>query len=135
MTLYAAIERKVRASFARQGFMATLNAELVEVVQGRVTITAPITQAVSQQHGAGHAGLAFAIGDSAAGYAALTVIEGETDVMTAEMKINLLRPAIGAELRAEGKVIKAGRQLIVVQAEVFAGDKQVALMQGTMVRA
>lgn len=135
MTLDAATEQKVRASFARQGFMATLNAELIEVAQGRVTITAPITPAVSQQHGAGHAGLAFAIGDSAAGYAALTMIEGEADVMTAEMKINLLRPAIGAELRAEGKVIKAGRQLIVVQAEVFADGRQISLMQGTMVRA
>ncbi len=118
-----------------QGFDATL----VEVGPGLVRIAAPVTPAVSQQHGAAHAGLTFALGDSAAGYAALTVIEGAADVMTVEMKINLLRPGIGDRLVAEGRVIKPGRRLIVVQAEVFAEDgasrKQVAALQGTMVPA
>lgn len=139
MTLDPQIEAKVRASFERQGFMRSLQAELVRVSAGVVHISAPLSDAVSQQHGAAHAGLSFALGDSAAGYAALTQISGEQDVMTAEMKINLLRPAMGDRLVAEGRVIKAGRRLIVVQAEVFAEAdgprKQVALLQGTMVPA
>ncbi len=117
--------------------MASFDAELVALELGFVGIAAPISETVSQQHGAAHAGLTFALGDSAAGYAALTTIEGEADVMTAEMKINLLRPAIGDRLVAEGRVIKPGRRLIVVQAEVFAethdSRKQIALLQGTMV--
>lgn len=133
------IEEKVRASFARQGLMATYGAEILSIAEGSVHLAAPITDAVSQQHGAAHAGLAFALGDSAAGYAALTLIGGTTDVMTAEMKINLLRPATGDRLVAEGRVIKAGRRLIVVQADVFAdrdgGRALVAVLQGTMVPA
>ncbi|MEM9427171.1 MAG: PaaI family thioesterase [Pseudomonadota bacterium] len=133
------IAAKVRASFARQGLMQSFGAEVLTIKSGKVQVTAPLTPAVSQQHGAGHAGLTFALGDSAAGYAALTLIEGEADVMTAEMKINLLRPAFGDRLRALGRVIKPGRRLIVVQADVFAVadgvEKQVAALQGTMVPA
>lgn len=139
MTLTPEQDAKVRASFSRQGLMAAFDARIVSVEQGQVVISAPITDAVSQQHGAGHAGLTFALGDSAAGYAALTTIQGASDVMTVEMKINLLRPALGDRLVAEGRVIKPGRRLIVVQAEVFAesdgNKKQVALLQGTMIPA
>ncbi|MEM7632845.1 MAG: PaaI family thioesterase [Pseudomonadota bacterium] len=119
--------------------MRTLQAKLLAMSDGAVTLTAPIGPTVSQQHGAAHAGLTFALGDSAAGYAALTQIAGDADVMTAEMKVNLLRPALGQRLIAEGRVIKSGRRLIVVQADVFAeeGDvrSHVALIQGTMVPA
>ncbi|MEL7151098.1 MAG: PaaI family thioesterase [Pseudomonadota bacterium] len=139
MTLSPEIEAKVRASFARQGLMTTYQAEILSVAEGKVSLAAPITEAVSQQHGAAHAGLAFALGDSAAGYAALTQIDGDADVMTAEMKINLLRPALGDRMIAEGRVVKAGRRLIVVQAEVFVETEgtrsSVAVLQGTMVPA
>ena len=60
-----------------------------------------------QQHGAGHAGLAFSLGDSAAGYAALSVMAAGSEVMTVEMKINLLSPALGDRLVAEGRVLRA----------------------------
>jgi acyl-coenzyme A thioesterase PaaI-like protein len=61
----------------------------------------------------------------------------EAEVLTSEMKIHLLAPAQGTHLQAIGRVIKPGRRLVIVQAEVFAIDKdsrtQVALMTGTMV--
>ncbi|MGR3514317.1 MAG: PaaI family thioesterase [Paracoccaceae bacterium] len=139
MSVAPDIEAKLRASFARQGLMATYDAQIDRISDGQVVLSAPITPNVSQQHEAAHAGLTFALGDSAAGYAALTRIPGEADVMTAEMKINLLRPAIGTRMIAEGRVIKPGRRLIVVQADVFVetdGTRtHVALMQGTMVPA
>ncbi|MDJ0637386.1 MAG: PaaI family thioesterase [Paracoccaceae bacterium] len=139
MSLSADIKTKVRASFARQSLMGTFGAELLSLGRGAVTVAAPVTEAVLQQHGVAHAGLTFALGDTAAGYAALTMIDGAADVMTAEMKVNLLRPAAGDRLVAEGRVIKPGRRLIVVQAEVYAevdgARTQIALMQGTMVPA
>ncbi len=139
MSLDPDIIAKVHTSFARQTMMETLGAELAVVDEGDVQITAPILPGSRQQQGAAHAALTFAIGDSAAGYAALTLFSVEDDVLTAEMKINLLRPAFGKRLIARGKVIKPGRRLTVVQAEVFAeaegGLSEVALLQGTMVRA
>lgn len=131
------IDSRIRDSFGRQTMMQTLGATLDSVESGRVVIVAPILPTVLQQQGAGHAGLAFSIGDSAAGYAALTVMEEGVEVMTVEMKINLMAPALGDCLRAEGRVIRAGRRIVVVAADVWAetGEtrKHVAMLQGTMI--
>jgi uncharacterized protein (TIGR00369 family) len=117
--------------------MTSLGATLVSAGQGRCIITAPLREAFRQQHGAAHAAVAFALGDSAAGYAALTLLPEGQEVMTAEMKINLLSPAIGERFEAVGEVLRAGRRLSVVRAEVFAltGEtrKSIALLQGTMI--
>lgn len=127
---------RVTQSFSAQSIMATFGAKLAEVETGRVVIEAPILPGSKQQQGFGHAGLTFSIGDSAAGYAALGTMPLDSEVLTAEMKINLLAPARGDLLRATGWVIKPGRRLVVVGAEVHAirnGDLTlVAVMQGTM---
>ncbi len=129
--------RRIRDSFARQSMMSTLGATLADITPGAVTIHAPVLPGAMQQQGFGHAGLTFSIGDSAAGYAALTLLDDAHEVVTAEIKINLLAPARGDLLIARGRVIKPGRRLIVVSSEVFArtGETEtlIALLQGTMV--
>ncbi|GAB4263910.1 MAG: PaaI family thioesterase [Pararhodobacter sp.] len=131
------MRKRLEASFNRQSMMQTIKATLDGVAPGRVEISAPIGPDVLQQHGAAHAGLAFMLGDSAAGYAALSLMTDGSEVMTVEMKINLMAPAVGDALLAVGQVARAGRRLTVVTAEVFAlrGDtrKTVALLQGTMI--
>lgn len=134
----AALHTRIADSFARQSMMATLGAELVEVAPGRCRIAAPVLELARQQHGAGHAGLTFALGDVAAGYAALSLMPHDREVMTVEMKINLMAPAIGRQLVATGEVLRAGQRLTVVRAEVVAigengAEKTVALLQGTMI--
>lgn len=129
--------KRIAESFAAQSMMTTLGAELSEITAGFVRITAPILPGSRQQQGFGHAGLTFAIGDSAAGYAALTMLPLDQEVVTAEIKINLLAPARGDLLIATGRVIKPGKRLSVVTAEVHAEEdgKQtlIAVLQGTMV--
>ncbi len=128
---------KVRDSFARQSLMATFGAEIGDIGLGRVTITTPILETATQQHGFAHAAVSFGIGDSAAGYSALTLLNEHDEVLTVEMKINLLAPAKGDRLRAEGRVIKPEKRLIVVAADVWADAGQdsthVAMLQGTMI--
>ncbi|KPA20142.1 Thioesterase superfamily protein [Shimia sp. SK013] len=137
MTLPENLTTKLRHSFAKQSMMATFGAQLDEMPVGQVTLRAPILDGCQQQQGFAHAALTFGLGDSAAGYSALSVMPLEAEVLTSEMKIHLLAPAQGDRLEAIGKVIKPGRRLVIVQAEVFAisGDTrtQVALMTGTMV--
>ena len=133
------IAAKIRDSFARQGLMASFGAALARVDAGRVAIAADVAPAFCQQQGFAHAGMVFALGDSAAGYAALSVMPVESEVLTVEMKINLMAPATG-RLVAEGRVLKAGWRLVIVAADVWAEDsrgqrKQVAALQGTMIPA
>ncbi|MCC5966770.1 MAG: PaaI family thioesterase [Natronohydrobacter sp.] len=131
------IDARVAASFGKQSMMASLGAELVAAGDGRCIIRAPRLAQFGQQHGAAHAAVAFALGDSAAGYAALTLLPEGQEVMTAEMKINLLSPAMGEGFEALGEVVRAGRRLTIVRAEVFALDnaahKSIAVLQGTMI--
>ncbi|GAA6199984.1 PaaI family thioesterase [Aquicoccus sp. SU-CL01552] len=130
-------QQRIEQSFASQSMMETLGARLDSVAPGRVVISAPILPGSRQQHGVAHAALTFALGDTAAGYSALSVMPDESEVMTAEIKINLLAPGRGELLRATGKVIKPGRRLVVVSAEVHAIDGNsetlVAVLTGTMV--
>ena len=68
----------VRASFARQGMMRLLEATIADLAPGRCMLSAPIRPETSQQHGFAHAGLAWSLGDSAAGYAALSLLARAT---------------------------------------------------------
>jgi uncharacterized protein (TIGR00369 family) len=127
---------RVARSFARQGLMDTLGASLLAVRPGEVEIAMPIHPEVSQQHGFAHAGAVAAIADSAAGFAGLTLMPAGAGVLTVEFKINLMAPAGGERLVARGRVVKAGRTLVIAQAEVEAeragARKAVALLTATL---
>ncbi|MDJ0857890.1 MAG: PaaI family thioesterase [Dinoroseobacter sp.] len=130
----AELDARIRTSFQKQAMMDTIGAELLEVAQGCVRIRAPVLPSTTQQQGFAHAALTFAIGDSSAGYAALTLLPKGMEVVTAEIKINLLAPATGPELVATGRVVKSGKRLSVVTSEVARSDGTlVAILQGTMV--
>ena len=128
---------KVVKSFESQAFMKTIGARLESVDEGQVVISVVLKPSLMQQHGFGHAGVTFSIGDSAAGYAALTKMGKNQEVLTSEMKIHLMSPADGKRLKAIGSVLKAGRRLLVVQSNIYSGDnkneKLIATMLGTMV--
>jgi uncharacterized protein (TIGR00369 family) len=117
-----AILPRIQASFDRQTMMQTFGARLLAAADGHCLIRAPILPGVRQQHGLAHGAFPFGIGDSAAGYAALTTLPDGWEVMTVEMKINYLAPARGEALEARGNVLRAGRRIIVVRAEVAALD-------------
>ena len=136
--LDSAVVERVRASFARQGAMATLGADLVTVAAGHVAIALAIEPRLSQQNGFLHAGVVVAALDSACGYAALTLMPSDSEVLSVEFKVNLLAPARGHRLVAEGEVVRAGRTLSVCRGEAYAEEEaervHVATMLATMVR-
>jgi len=116
-------EARVRESFATQGFMKKLGAELVSVGEGTCEISVPFDETMTQQHGFFHAGVTATIGDNAAGYAAFTLMPEKSTVMTTEFKINLMAPAKGEKLTARAKVLKPGRTLSVVQSDIYGVEK------------
>src|SRR6188472_300650 len=127
---------RVRASFARQGAMATIGASIDAVEPGYCAISLVPGPAVSQQHGYVHAGVVSAIVDSAGGYAGFTLFPEDASVLTVEFKLNLLAPAKGERIVAEGFVVKPGRTLAITRGEVHAEDggkrTLIALMQQTL---
>jgi len=133
----AGYEPRVRGSFARQGAMKLIGAELLEVAPGYCAIAINPRPEVAQQHGYVHAGVISMIVDTAGGYAGFTLFPAESSVLTVEFKVNLLAPAEGERLIAEGFVVKPGRTLVITRGEVHAergGTRTlVALMQQTLI--
>ena len=132
-----ALWQRVQASLERQGMMRHLGAKLLRVEPGVVEIALPYSDKVSQQQDGFHGGAMGALADIAGGYAGLTLAPEGMEVTTAEYKINFLSAFQGGELRATGRVLKAGRRLIVTSAEVLhvAADGQqsaCAVMQQTL---
>jgi uncharacterized protein (TIGR00369 family) len=128
---------RVRASFVRQGLMQHLGARLVRVSSGEVELALPYSERVTQQQGGFHGGAIGALADIAAGYAGLSVAPDGQEVTTVEYKINFLAAFEGGELVARGTVVRAGRRLIITQAEVVHRDARgqespCALMQQTL---
>jgi uncharacterized protein (TIGR00369 family) len=135
-TALSAHERVV-ASLARQGMMNHLGVRLLSATAGQVELALPYSDKVTQQQGGFHGGAIGALADIAGGYAALTVAPEGMEVVTIEYKINFLNSLQGGEIRATGKVIKAGRRVIVTSAEVVHIDSEgkstpCAVMQQTL---
>ena len=133
-------EKRVRESFGAQAFMRLIGARLERVAPGAVDIGLEFRDDLTQQDGFLHAAVVAGIADSASGYAAYTLMPADSRVLSVEFKVNLLRPAQGLRFRAEARVLRAGRTITVVRAEVLAfldsaeEGKAVATMLGTMIR-
>lgn len=129
-------ESRVRDSFARQAAMRLIGAQLAAVEAGRCIIELAVRDVLTQQHGYVHGGIVGMIADSAGGYAAFSLMPADASVLTVEYKINMLAPAAGERLVATGEVLKPGRTLSIVRADVVAlqGGRatRVAAMQQTL---
>ena len=109
---------RVRASFARQGAMAHIGAELARIEPGEVDITVTQRTEITQQHGYFHGGIVGMVADSAGGYAAFSLMPADASVLSVEYKINFIAPAEGDRLIARGRVLKPGRTLCICQIDV-----------------
>jgi uncharacterized protein (TIGR00369 family) len=133
---FAGFAERTRESFARQGAMALIGAALVDVRPGYCALALVPRPETSQQHGYVHAGILATLVDSAGGYAGYTLFPADSSVLTVEFKLNLLAPAHGERIVAEGHVVKAGRTLTVTRGDVHAERNGVrtlvAIMQQTL---
>lgn len=125
----------IKKSFDKQGLMNTFEAQLASVEKGQVKITCAFSESLTQQHGFFHAGVATSIVDSACGYAALTMLPESAEVLTVEFKVNFMRPAKTSRLIAIGKVLQAGKTLIVCEGYVYDSteEKLISKMTATMI--
>jgi uncharacterized protein (TIGR00369 family) len=116
--------------------MATIGASVHALRAGEVELMMPFSACLTQQHGFVHAGIITMRCDTTCGFAALSLMPADTAVLTTEFKVNLLSPAKGERFIANGRVVRAGKKLMVCLGEVFAEErgnrKQIALMTASM---
>lgn len=125
---------RVAHSFEKQNFLTLIGAKLESVVPQKVTISCESKTSLHQQQGLLHGGIITSLADVACGYAALTTMPESAEVLTVELKINLMRPAAAKRVIATGQVLKAGRTLVVAEATVTGDDGTlIAKMLSTMI--
>src|SRR5512140_2296089 len=112
------VSEEARRIFRNAPFAADLGIELVRLAPGECETTLRLAPKHLQQDGFVHAGVQATLADHTGGGAGATLIPEGKIVLSIEFKINLLRPAKGDSLRCRAKVLKAGRQISVVESEV-----------------
>ena len=119
-------EAEVRESFSRQGFNVNLGARLTYVAPGEVHVGVSYAVHLTQQNGFVHAGVIASIADNDCGYAAMSAAPSGHNPLAVEFKMNLLAPARGDRFEARARVLRRGRTLSVIRADVFAitGDRE-----------
>ncbi|MHA2099335.1 MAG: PaaI family thioesterase [Candidatus Kariarchaeaceae archaeon] len=129
-------EVRVQESFDQQSFMNFIGAKLQKISPGYCEIVLPFKPEITQQNEFFHAGVISTIADTAGGYAAFSYMAKDSDVLTVEFKINILRPGIGEKLIAKASVVKYGKTPSISKCEVFAhkNSKEVlcAVLQMTL---
>lgn len=131
-------QQRVAENFTKQTLMHTIGASLTHVSPGRCEVSMAKRDDLCQQHGFVHAGITTTLADTAAGYAALSLMPADAEVLSTEFKINLLNPAAGSRFVARAEVLKPGRTLTVVRSDVWAEDDTgasalIASMLATMI--
>jgi uncharacterized protein (TIGR00369 family) len=124
----------VRASFARQGVLSAWGAEMRAVAPGRVELVLPHGERVTQQQGFFHGGVIATLGDSAGGYAGMTLLAAGQEIVTVEYKVNFLAPGIGDRLEAVGTCLRAGRRVLVAEVRVMAVAGAVTTLAAVMLQ-
>jgi uncharacterized protein (TIGR00369 family) len=113
------IPEEVRRIFESAPFGADLGLRLESVGPGACTSVLPLKPRHLQQDGFVHAGVQATVADHTAGGAAASLLRKGQYVLSTGFEIHLLRAAKGERLICRARVLKAGKQLTVVESEVF----------------
>lgn len=119
MELSEEIAEKCRQIVAQTPFLTWLGVELKALAKGSCTLGLALRPEHLQQDGFVHAGLQATLADHACGTAAGSCMQPDERVLSIEFKQNMLKPAQGEYLEAVAQVIRAGRRIVVVEADVY----------------
>jgi uncharacterized protein (TIGR00369 family) len=109
---------RVRAALERVPFAHLLGIELEAARRGAVVMRLKARAELKQSEGIIHGGATASLIDTAAAFAVLTVVEPGERTTTTDLTIHYLRPIISGRIRAQARVLRAGRRLVTVSIEV-----------------
>ncbi len=110
----------IEASFNRSETLQFYNATLIEVDTDFVSIKIPKQTMMTRKHGMFNGAMIASLVDVSSGYAAVSHHEDDCYVVTVELKVNYLRPAIGDYLLSKSYVVKGGKKISVIRTEIYA---------------
>jgi acyl-CoA thioesterase len=118
--------RRIEEAIATVPFAQLLGIEVEHIGSGTATLGLEIRPKLKQNHGVVHGGAIASLIDTATAFAILTQLKPEERVSTVDLTISYLRPLREGRVRAIARVLRAGRRLFVVSAEVLGSDEKLA---------
>jgi uncharacterized protein (TIGR00369 family) len=118
----AALRRRTNVN----GATALLGLKLESLEKGRAVFTMKVRPRHKQLHGVVHGGVLATIADTVAAIAAYTTVPKGTNIATVELKINFLESVPGGRIKADGRVLRTGRNFVVTECEIYKEDGTLA---------
>ncbi|HSS22090.1 MAG TPA: PaaI family thioesterase [Pyrinomonadaceae bacterium] len=122
----AAQARRFQKAIDSVPYAHLLGIELEDVGDGVATLSFEVRTELTQNHGVVHGGAIASLIDTAMAFAIISVLPPRDRVTTVDLTISYLRPLTAGRVKAVARVLKSGRRLISVSAEVFGDDGKLA---------
>jgi uncharacterized protein (TIGR00369 family) len=116
------VRRRVKESRSTE----LLGFDVESVQAGRAIFRMDVRPRHKQIHGVVHGGILAALADTTAAIAAYTAVPNGTEIATVELSINYLEPVPGGRIKADARVLRAGRNFVVAECEIFTEDGKLA---------
>jgi len=120
--LTAAQTRRIQKAVATVPYAHLLGIELDEISEGVATLGLNVRQELKQNHGVVHGGAIASLIDTAMAFAIITMLAPGERVTTVDLTVSYLRPLTKGRITARAGVVRSGRRLLVVSADVFGDD-------------
>jgi len=115
----------LHATFETVPYAKLLGMGLGELGRGEASVHLDVRHDLKQNRGVVHGGAIASLLDTAAAFAAVTILEPGERVTTTDLTIHYLRPVGAGRLTARAKIIRSGRRISVLSAEVFDSNKTI----------
>src|SRR5271170_114196 len=119
-------EAALRQKTNETGATSLLGLSLKSLEKGHVVFTMRVKPRHKELHGVVHGGVLATVADTVAAIAAYTTVPKGTNIATVELKINFLEPVAGGQIKAEGRVLRTGRNFVVTECEIYKEDGTLA---------
>jgi len=116
----------VRERMKESQVITHLGFDVEKVEKGRAVFLLDVREHHKQIHGVVHGGILAALADTTAAIAAYSVVPKGTEIATVELKINYLEPVPGGRIKADARVLRAGRNFVVAECEIWNEDNSLA---------
>lgn len=116
-------KKLITDSFNRSETLQFYKAELLEVETDFISMKIPKMEMMTRKAGMFNGAMIASLVDVSSGYAAVSHYEEDCYVVTVELKVNYLRPAMGDALISRSYVIKGGAKISVVRTEIYVQDE------------
>lgn len=108
--------------FAKIPFINLIGMEFVDIKSGEAVIKLRMRDELRQPHGILHGGATASVIDTAMAFAVITCLADGEKASTVDLTVHYLRPVSEGEIVCTAKIVRAGKRVLTISAEVVNGE-------------